>query len=136
LGLAEPEVSLVLTDDEHIHQLNRKWRDEDTATDVLSFPLHEPSRPGDLPEDTYALGDIVISIEYAESLIDTAEHHRRVASELGVTIEELDWALEDEIQFLFIHGLLHLVGYDHPTPADEREMKRQERRLWQASQSD
>lgn len=133
LGLADPELSVVLTDNEHIHQLNRQWRDEDKATDVLSFPLHEPDVPGDLAADTFALGDVVISLEYAEGLVDTAEHHRRVADELEVPPDELSWDVDDEVHFLLIHGLLHLVGYDHATADEEREMKAEERRLWQAA---
>ncbi len=122
-----------MTDNEHIHQLNLQWRAEDKPTDVLSFPLHEPAEPGELAEDTYALGDVVISVEYAESLVDTAEHKARVAEELGRPADELDWELEDEVFFLLIHGLLHLVGYDHATPAEERQMKQAERRLWEAA---
>ncbi|MFP4599272.1 MAG: rRNA maturation RNase YbeY [Persicimonas sp.] len=134
MELADPELSVVLTDNEHIHQLNLQWRAEDKPTDVLSFPLHEPDVPGRFDTDIFALGDVVISVEYAEQLVETKEHQARVARELQVSPEELSWHLTDEVHFLLIHGLLHLVGYDHATPEEEREMKAQEKRLWQASQ--
>ncbi len=127
-------MSVVLTDNEHIYQLNQQWRDEDKPTDVLSFPLHEPDVPGELDADTFALGDIVISIEYAEGLVDTKEHHQRVADELGIAPDQLSWGLDDEVHFLLIHGLLHLVGYDHATPNEERQMKAEERRLWESAE--
>lgn len=134
LGLTDPELSVVLTDNAQIGQLNAQWRQEDKPTDVLSFPLHEPTEPGQLGDDVFALGDIVISVEYAEKLVETQDHHQRVAQELGVPADELSWELADEIHFLLIHGLLHLVGYDHATEQEELEMKAQEKALWQAAQ--
>lgn len=132
LGLADPELSVVLTDDAHIQQLNAQWRDEDKPTDVLSFPLWEPD---ELSPDVPALGDIVISLEYAHRLVATETHKQRVAAELDVAPESLDWGLDDEVGFLLIHGLLHLVGYDHADPVEEAEMKDKERELWEASSS-
>jgi probable rRNA maturation factor len=134
LALADPELSVVLTDNEHIQRLNLQWRQQDKSTDVLSFPLHEPATPGMLDNNIFALGDVVISIEYAQGLLESREHHRRVADELGVPPDQLPWNLEDEVCFLLIHGLLHLVGYDHASEAEETEMKAQEKRLWQAIQ--
>lgn len=130
LDLDDPEVSVVLTDDETIRQLNADWRDEDKATDVLSFPFEAPPGIEQAPE---ILGDIVIDIDYAERLVDTREHQRRVADELDLSPDELDWGLADEIHFLFIHGLLHLIGHDHLEADEEREMKAAERRLWEAA---
>ncbi len=90
------EVSLLLTNDETIRELNNQYRSKDKPTDVLSFPM----------EDKLMLGDIVISI-------DTAKKQA----------EEREIALEREVAFLFIHGLLHLLGYDHETSLDdEKEM--------------
>lgn len=109
--------------------MNAEWRGEDRPTDVLSFPMVEDVAdlmPG-MP-----LGDIVINLEYAARLLETAEHRARVAGELGVAPETLTWELEDEVEFLLIHGLLHLVGHDHAEPDEEAEMKAMERTLWEA----
>lgn len=92
-------VELLLTDDEQIHALNLQYRQKDKATDVLSFGLAEDITQAEL------LGQIIISVETAE----------RQAKELGQS-------LDDELQFLFTHGLLHCLGYDHQTPEEEAEM--------------
>ena len=90
------EISLLITNDETIHLLNKEYRQKDKPTDVLSFPM----------EDEVMLGDIVISL-------DTAKNQA----------QEREIGLEREIAFLFIHGLLHLLGYDHETSVeDEKEM--------------
>jgi len=86
LGYNECEVSLVLTGDDEIRELNRQYRRKDKATDVLSFPLGDP----------YMLGDVVISIDRAAAQ----------AESYGVTVDE-------ELGRLLIHGILHLIGYDH-----------------------
>ncbi|MBA2665266.1 MAG: rRNA maturation RNase YbeY [Bradymonadaceae bacterium] len=129
LELRDPELSLVLTDDSHIHALNREWMGEDCPTDVLSFPLHEPD---EIDADIMALGDVVISLEYAERLVDSQDHQRRVAEELGADPAHFAWSLTHEVAFLLIHSLLHLVGYDHDDAQYEAEMKREERRLWES----
>ena len=91
------EISVTFVDDETIHELNKKHRNIDKSTDVLSFPMGED---GDFPvnHDTGAkvLGDIIISIEHA---YDQAEKY-------GHTLQR-------EIGFLTVHSLLHLLGYDH-----------------------
>ncbi len=97
--LTNKDIELILTTDEEIRTLNRTYRNKDKATDVLSFPLEEmPGMP---------LGSIIISV-------DTAQ---KIANELGHSIE-------DEIKLLFIHGLLHLLGYDHEI--DNGEMREKE----------
>ncbi len=98
--LSNKDIELILTDNETIQELNKEYRQKDTPTDVLSFPLeaatsHEPA------------GSIVISLEYA----------KKVADELGHTLDE-------EASLLLIHGLLHLQGYDHEI--DKGEMREQE----------
>ncbi len=95
-------VELVLTDDTEIKELNKQYRNIDKATDVLSFPFE--------PMPMSPLGSIVISI-------DTAD---RISKAMGHTFN-------DELQLLFIHGLLHLMGYDHET--DNGEMRCEEARL-------
>ena len=108
-------ISVMLTDDEGIHAVNREFREVDRATDVLSFPLNELS-PGKFdPEacerdfDTGAvmLGDMMISLERCES-----------------QGEEFGHGFGREIQYLTVHSVLHLLGYDH---VDEGEMKKQMR---------
>lgn len=101
LGMAEAELSILLCDDDTIHDLNRRHRRKNKPTDVLAFALRE-GQP--VPGST-ALGDVVISL-------DTAQ---RQADELGRTL----W---QEVTFLLAHGLLHLLGYDHQTDEEERRM--------------
>lgn len=127
LALGDPTVSILLTDDPTIRDLNARWRDVDEATDVLSFPAHPPEH---LPDEARHLGDIVISIPCAERYVQRRDHRRRMAEELGVDAEKLDWSLVDEVHFLFVHGLLHLLGYDHGEPDEEAEMRSLELRLW------
>jgi rRNA maturation RNase YbeY len=86
------ELSLLLCNDDFIRKLNKEWRDEDHATDVLSMSQHIP----ELKLPTLMLGDVVISVETAA----------RQAEERGHT-------LLDEIRILMVHGLLHLLGFDH-----------------------
>ena len=134
LGLTEPELSVVLTDDDEIQKLNADWRGIDAPTDVLSFPLWEP---GEIPEGTgVPLGDIVISVPYAQRICESAGHRERVAQSLDVDPESLSWSLPEEVDFLLIHGLLHLLGHDHAEADEEIRMRREEARLWRASAQD
>ncbi|KAG5524785.1 hypothetical protein RHGRI_031448 [Rhododendron griersonianum] len=98
------ELSLVFCNDEFIRQLNKEWRDEDHATDVLSMSQHVP----ELKIPILMLGDIVISVETAA----------RQAEERG-------HSLVDEIRILMVHGLLHLLGFDHEI-SDEAEAEMEE----------
>lgn len=132
MGLTDPELSIVFTDDEQIQQLNAQWRGEDKPTDVLSFPLHEPFEFDETTPGA-ALGDIVISLPYAERITTEYAHRDRVAQNLGVPPDSIDWSLDDELDFLVIHGLLHLIGHDHAEPDEEAAMRDEERRLWEAS---
>lgn len=99
------EVSVTLTDDEEIHILNKQYRNVDRPTDVLSFPLNEAGETDDDGDDTDALGDIVISVERAAK-----------------QAEEYGHSLDRELAFLAVHSTLHLLGYDHETPDEERDM--------------
>lgn len=100
--LSNREIELLLTDDNEIAQINREFRGIEKATDVLSFPSDPfPNAP---------LGSIIISADKVQS----------VAEELGHTPD-------DEIALLFIHGMLHLLGYDHEV--DNGEMREREREL-------
>ena len=107
------DVSFV--DDAEIHVLNRDYRGKDRPTDVLSFPQWE-GETFDFGEGPIALGDLVISIETAW----------RQARELG-------HPLESELDFLTIHGTLHLLGYDHVTAVERRRMWRWQEALFGAT---
>lgn len=102
LGLPDAELSVVLCDDATIHALNRDHRGKDAPTDVLAFALREGPHAefaGDL------LGDVVVSLDTAAR--QAAARHRPVA---------------DEVRFLLAHGLLHLLGHDHPDEGSLRRM--------------
>jgi probable rRNA maturation factor len=107
------EVSVVLADDEYIHQLNRQYRGKDCPTDVLSFALNEGEEPEviDGPKEVL-LGDIIISLETAT----------RQAEEYG-------HSLERELSYLTVHGILHLLGYDHMTEDEKKEMRQEEEHI-------
>jgi probable rRNA maturation factor len=115
-GAPAAEVSLLLTDDETIHALNRNYRHQDKPTDVLSFAQrdHLPDAPStpepfDTPE---LLGDVVISVETAE----------RQARQHGTSLDE-------ELALLTVHGILHLLGFDDMTDQGAEEMQEKERAL-------
>jgi probable rRNA maturation factor len=104
------ELSVVFVDDAAIQVLNREYRDTDTPTDVLSFSQVEGSDGFARPEGaSQHLGDVIISAETA----------RRQSDEFGVP-------LQDEVAHLLVHGILHLLGYDHERPDDERVMRERE----------
>jgi probable rRNA maturation factor len=102
LGLAQAELSVLLCSDAVIRDLNRRYRDKDAPTDVLAFPMQEGRLAS---RSTGLLGDVVISVP-------TATRQAR----------ERDRPIIAEVTFLLAHGLLHLVGYDHATAHQEREM--------------
>ncbi|WP_136606547.1 rRNA maturation RNase YbeY [Paenibacillus dokdonensis] len=115
-GVLDGEVALTFVDDKQIHELNMEYRGIDRPTDVLSFAmneftdeeldivyeLEEDEELQDMPE---MLGDIIISVNRAQ-----------------VQSEEYGHSLEREIGFLFVHGFLHLLGYDHQDKESEAEM--------------
>lgn len=109
-------VSVLLTDDEGIREMNRQFRDTDRSTDVLSFPLNE-LQPGEFDADicekdpgteSVMLGDVLINIP-----------------QCAVQGEEFGHGFDRELTYLTVHSVLHLLGYDH---TDEGEMKKQMRR--------
>lgn len=99
------EVSVLLTDDKKIAELNEQYRNTKGPTDVLSFSQLEGDDDFDPDMEEHLLGDIVISIETA----------KRQAEEAGKSIES-------EINMLLTHGLLHLIGYDHAEPDEAEKM--------------
>ena len=124
LASADPtgvsDVSVVIADDETLHDLNLRFRGFDEPTDVLSFgdesdaSLAEPDAPGveqspafpEMHEDSPSLGEIVLS--YPLAVRQAGEHNVRV---------------EEEVALLIVHGVLHLLGHDHAEPNEEAAMK-------------
>ncbi len=104
MGCNDHELSIVITDDAQVRDLNRTYRGKDTSTNVLSFPMQE----GEFSDITPGLlGDVVISL-------DTA---RAEAQEAGISTDE-------RISQLLIHGILHLMGFDHELGEEQaREME-------------
>lgn len=123
IGEAESEVSIVLTTDEEIRALNREWRDLDESTDVLSFPMREDEEP-EMAEQL-PLGDVVISVETAMRYVESCSHKDRLNE--GPAPLTDSWSLLDELTFLVIHSTLHLLGYDHAEPEEEKNMRGLER---------
>ena len=119
----EAEVSILLTDNEQIREINQEFRNIDAPTDVLSFPVIDYDTPGDfstLEEDTVTyfhpesgellLGDIVISIERAK-----------------VQAKEYGHSLQRELAFLIAHSMFHLFGYDHMEEEERRIMEEKQK---------
>lgn len=110
LDSSDKELSILVVDDARIRQLNQQYRDKDSATDVLSFPqFEEDEEPG---FSSHLLGDVVLSIETAK-----------------LQAEEHDLSLEEELILLLIHGILHLLGYDHERSAAEAEAMQKKSRM-------
>lgn len=110
----EAEVDVTIVDDEEIHSMNREYRGMDRPTDVLSFALDEDCEDEEEPEliggpEEHLYGDIIISAETA----------LRQAEEYG-------HGLEREMAYLAVHGMFHLLGYDHMTEEDKAEMRAKE----------
>jgi probable rRNA maturation factor len=101
------EVSLSFVDNEEIHELNREYRGVDRATDVLSFPLLTDEFDVEIEEES--LGDIVISLERALE-----------------QSEEYNHSFEREVCFLVCHSMFHLLGYDHDTEENTKDMRKRE----------
>jgi probable rRNA maturation factor len=111
-GCPEARLSILLTDDAGIRELNRTWLGKDRSTNVISFAMQEGEGAGVQAD---LLGDVVISVETA-------------AREAG----EARLPVEHELYFLLLHGILHLLGYDHErgSAADARRMATRERELF------
>ena len=105
----DSELSLVFTNDADIREINGKWRHIDKPTNVLSFPAFA-LQPGQEPEEI--LGDIVIARETVE---------REAAEE--------DKSFDDHLSHLVVHGLLHLMGYDHQNDEEAEQMETLERKI-------
>ena len=122
----EVQVSLLITDNSQIQEMNRQFRQIDRPTDVLSFPMTEFETPGDFSfleeadaQDNFhpetgelVLGDIVIS---ADKVMEQAR--------------EYGHSVKREYAFLIVHSILHLVGYDHMIPEDASRMEQRQREI-------
>jgi probable rRNA maturation factor len=97
----ECEINVSFVNDEYMTELHIKWMDEPGTTDVLSFPMDMPETPG----EAVTLGDIVISPVVAAEQAKAQGH-----------------SIEHEIYILAVHGLLHIIGYDHADKAEEKVM--------------
>ena len=129
---APGSVTVVLTDDEELSELNREHMGVAGPTDVLSFPMLPPEafprhQTAPRPRSTRLanrarthIGDIAISVERA---IEQAEQGR------GGQTGDVRWSAADELRLLVTHGTLHLCGWDHAEPADETAMRALEQRL-------
>ena len=100
-GAQPSDFTIVITDDAELHELNRRFLGIDAPTDVLSFPTDETDPDTGLPY----LGDILISYPRAAAQASAGKH-----------------SVQDELRLLVVHGTLHLLGYDHATPADKARM--------------
>jgi probable rRNA maturation factor len=98
---AETDLTIVITNDEQLRELNRQYRHIDAPTDVLSFPADFIDPDNELPY----LGDILISHERANTQASAAGH-----------------STEAELQLLVVHGVLHLLGHDHADPEEKTQM--------------
>lgn len=109
------ELGIVVTGDEEVRELNRRYRGLDSTTDVLSFALAEGGDFVAPPDGLLHLGEVIISYPQAE----------RQAQERGQETRQ-------EVALLLVHGLLHLLGYDHADRNQERHMRAREKALLQA----
>jgi len=117
-GLLAAELGVVVTDDETVRELNRDYAGKDEATDVLSFSLREGEEFVAAPDGVLRLGEVIIAYPTAER--QAAAAGRPVAA---------------EVAHLLVHGILHLLGYDHAEPEEERWMRAREEELLRAADS-
>jgi probable rRNA maturation factor len=113
----ETELSLIIIGDEAICELNRRFRGVDAPTDVLAFGTGADEHFVTAPESPPYWGDVVIS--YQRALAQA---------------EELGHSVAEELELLVIHGILHLLGYDHQEETDTRIMREREERIWSGGQ--
>jgi rRNA maturation RNase YbeY len=131
LGYETYDVTLLLVDDEEMKETNYESRGINAPTDILSFPFHAAQKPGLLEEpefdipDYYTLGDMMVCVPYVirRCQEDAEYYHENDDSSLGSDSEEEDRGVsgamahvkdpEQRIRMLLVHGMLHLVGYDH-----------------------
>lgn len=106
-------LSLVFLSNQGIRKINKQWRDKDTETDVLSFPLNLEAPAGEMP---WELGEVFISAEKAVEQANSLNH-----------------SLRREVAFLFVHGVLHILGFDHEEAEDEKIMIARQKSILQSA---
>lgn len=102
------ELNIVFSDREEIRKLNKKYRNTDKETDILSFSYISDREKTSLGVGNYTVGEIIICPEVARS---------------NIPGEDKDWSLDLEIMFLIIHGILHVYNYDHREEKDKMDME-------------
>ena len=115
LGYADFDLGILLTTNADIHHYNQTYRGKDKPTDILSFPYHE-LKPGQKiqaeEEDDKNLGDLIIAPSYVQD-----------------DLERWEQSFDDRMDTLLAHGLAHLLGYDHETDEQFKEMQKVEKKL-------
>ncbi len=116
LGYGDFDLGILLTTSEGIQEYNREYRNLDKTTDVLSFPFHNEIAAGEkivtTSDDEKNLGDIIICPAYAQT-----------------TLIDWDQSIEERLNGLLVHGICHLLGYDHVTDEQEEQMLAMEAKL-------
>lgn len=115
-GVGAAELSVAVTDDETVRSLNRKYAGEDAVTDVLAFSQGEGEEFAGPPSAVPLLGEVIIAYPQAAR-----------------QAKERSEAPEAEVARLLVHGILHLLGYDHAEPGQERRMRAREEELVRAA---
>lgn len=106
------ELSILAVSEKEMERLHIEWMDETGPTDVLSFPIDELRPNQEFVEGKGTLGDVVLCPTVAQRQAQSAGH-----------------TMEDELEILLVHGILHLMGFDHAEPEDEREMFALQRKI-------
>lgn len=111
---ADVELSIVITDNNSIRKINKEFRDKDMPTDVLSFPGYEPEEIEEVKksEELMVIGDIIIS---KEKVVEQAKEYENT--------------FEREFAYLLVHGILHLLGYDHMEESEKIIMRENEEKI-------
>lgn len=111
---ADVELSIVITDNNSIRKINKEFRDKDMPTDVLSFPGYEPEEIEEVKksEELMVIGDIIIS---KEKVVEQAKEYENT--------------FEREFAYLLVHGILHLLGYDHMEESEKIVMRENEEKI-------
>lgn len=116
LGYGDFDLGILITDNKTIHAFNETYREKDKPTDILSFPFYPDLKPGEHiepeTEDDENLGDIIISPEYVKADLERWGH-----------------TFDERMRVLLVHGICHLLGYDHIKDEDYAVMKKKEQEL-------